>query len=506
MALNEVKIRDTYAALKQKAAHYLEKGNVHKCLLYSHLAAYTNSSFYLSFHDDELESLLSKVGDKVNKVDETILKLRPERCVMIDSLARYRGGLTVQYVSAVVAAGWELLYITEQEINAPQRKELKAFLQTQSNVTILEVPHGLKGVAKLQYMYDAVAAFAPSKVYKHQNSYDAYLTALSYSLPAKMTKFTIDIADHAFVLGYASGHYAFEFRELGCSIANTHRHQPVDRMLLLPFYPVIDDVPLMDLPAICNGKKLVLSGGRYWKAIDAEDTFFKLVKGITDQNPDTVVLFPGSGDDTVIKQKITQYNLEDKLILLGWRDDMSALFRKSNAFLNTYPHGGGTMNQYAAHLHVPILSYRPKGPCPNPVECFVCQDGYTELSSVGIENFFAEATKILQDSDYAHEKADRTFSCVLGIEKFNAYFKQMSEKPVNIIHFDIDNNVAIDPAQREKKIAYNRVTGEYETRLVALTGINSITLSYDYLSVFIKRILSKLAKVIKSRGLHFNKI
>lgn len=506
MALNEVKIRNTYAALKQKAARYLDKGNVHKCLLYSHLAAYTNSSFYLSFHDDELESLLSKVGDRVNKVDETLLKLRPERCVLIDSLARYRGGLTVQYVSAIVAAGWELLYITEQEIDAPQRKELKAFLQTQPNVTILEVPHGLKGVQKLQYMYDAVVAFAPSKVYKHQNSYDAYLTALSYSLPAKMTKFTIDIADHAFVLGYASGHYAFEFRELGCSIANTHRHQPADRMLLLPFYPVIDDVPLKGLPSVCEGKKLILSGGRYWKAIDAEDTYFRLVKGITDQNPDTVVLFPGSGDDAVIKQKIAQYHLEDKLILLGWRDDMSALFRKSQAFLNTYPHGGGTMNQYAAHLHVPILSYRQEGPCPNPVECFVCQDGYTELSSVGMENFFAEATKILQDSAYAHEKAERTYNCVMGIEKFNAYFKQMSEKPVNLITFNVDNNVTLDPKQRDKKIDYNAVTGEYETRMVALIGLNSITFNYDFLSVFIKGIIPKITKVIKSRGLHFNRI
>jgi len=506
MALTEQKVNKVYSALKVKATEYMSQGDIHKALLYTHLAAYTNNTFFLSFYDEELESIVKSVGNRLKLTDVKREDLDQNRCIFIDSLARYRGGLTVQYVKAIAAAGWQMLYLTEQEMDSPQRKELKALLTSLSNVTIVETPHKLKGVEKLQYMYDTILQFKPYRVYKHLNSYDAYLSALCYALPSAMTKYTLDIADHAFLLGYQSGDYSFEFRELGCSIAAKFRGQPKDRMLLLPFYPVIDDVPFNGLPPQCEGKKLILSGGRYWKAIDNEDTYFKLVRGIIDNTPDAVVLFPGSGDDTVIREKIAKYNLEDSFFLIGWRDDMSELFRRSDAFLNTYPHGGGTMNQYAAHLKTPILSYRPEGYCANPVECFVCQDGYTEISSIGEEAFLEESDKIIHNKEYATKKAAQTYDVILGIEKFNDYFKQMSGTMINIIPFELDDSVQLSEEQRKKKLEYNNKTGEYQMRLVALTGINSITCNYEFLSVFIRRIGPKLKRVFQERGFHFNRI
>lgn len=42
VALSESLIRETYKKLKEKAARYLDKGNIQKGLLYTHLAANTN--------------------------------------------------------------------------------------------------------------------------------------------------------------------------------------------------------------------------------------------------------------------------------------------------------------------------------------------------------------------------------------------------------------------------------------------------------------------------------
>lgn len=505
MAITENSIRNTYYRLKNKANSYLNNGNIHKALLYVHLASYTDHTFFLSYHDNELEEILKRVADRIKPSKNNNITPNKNRCVMLDSLSRYRGGLAVQYINAIASAGWELLYVTCQEIDAPQRKELKTFLNSIQGVTILEVPKHLEGLAKLQYIYDSILSYSPSKLYCHLNAYDAYFSTIAYALPKFISKFIINITDHASQLGFQSCNYSFEFRELGCSISNIHRGIESDHLLYLPFYPLIDNIPFKGLPSICKGKKIILSGGRYFKVMDKDDTFFKLVKKIIDKHPDVVVVFPGSEDDYMIKMKIKEYRLENYLILLGWRCDISELFRHADIFLNTYPHGGATMAQYAAHLHVPILSFRPEGYCANPVECFVCQDGYTEISSIGESEFLEEASRLLNDKDYARQKAEDTYSCVLGVEKFNTYFKEMSETCRNIIPFRLDPYVDIDISQRAKLIAYHNKVGEYQMRLVALSGINSITLSKTYLYPFVKKILPKFINLALKRGLHLNR-
>ena len=506
MAITENLIRQTYNKLKTKANSYLNKGNIHKALLYVHLASYTDHTFFLSYYDDELEEILKRVADRIDMSKNHNINLNKNRCVMLDSLARYRGGLAVQYINAIASSGWELLYVTCQEINAPQRKELKDFLNNIPSVTVLEVPKHLEGLAKLQYIYDGILSYSPSKLYCHLNAYDAYFSTIAYSLPDNIKKFMINITDHASQLGFCSCHYSFEFRELGCSISAKHRGFNIDRLLYLPFYPVLDNLPFKGLPSICQSKKIILSGGRYFKTVDAQDTFFKLIKKVTDIHTDTVVVFPGSEDDYLIREKIKIYNLEDKLILLGWRDDICELFRHADIFLNTFPHGGATLAQYAAHLHIPILSYCPQEGCVNPVECFVCQCDHATVSSVGEDVFVEEASRLLSDKEYSRRKAQATYNCVLGIEKFNTYFKIMSESCSNIIPFNIDDSVGIDAVQRDKLISYHNKVGEYQMRLVAFCGLNSITLNKDYLLPFMKKIGPKLKKIAFSRGFRLNRI
>lgn len=506
MALTETLIINTYSELKQKAGVYLNKGNIHKALLYTHLAAYTNHSFFLSYYDKELEDIVKAAGEKIDRNNSHVYSANKKRCVLLDSLSKYRGGFTVQYVNAIEAAGWELLYITEQEMEAPHHKELYEYLKTKKGVKIVEVPKKYKGKSKLQFIYDTIIDYHPYRLYAQLNAFNAYLSAVTYALPSSIIKYHLDIADHAFILGYQSGDYSFEFRSLGCSIAAKYREKSIDSMLYLPFYPIIDNIPFKGLPDSCSGKKIILSGGRFFKIIDAEDTFFKLIQKLIKENPDTVILYPGSGNDTLIRQKITQYDLADNFILLGWRDDISELFRHADIFLNTYPHGGATMSQYAAHLHVPILSYKPIGGCPNPVECFVCQADNIIISSTGEDEFLCEAHRLLTDKEYRIKKAEETYKCVLGVDKFNYYFKKLSETCNNIIPFEVDDTVRIDERQMYKMIDYHNRTYEYQMRLVALIGINSITLNKTYITAFLREIGPKLMRVIKHRGLHFNRI
>lgn len=499
-------INKVYFELKNKAYEYYKKNNIGKSLLYTHLSAYTNASFFLSYKDEDLEALSVELSKCINRVIDNNYTPNKKRCVMLDSLSRYRGGLTVQYVRAIINADYELLYITEQELDAPHHIELNNFLKSQKNIKVIEVPVLLKGLKKLQYIYDSIITFSPSKLFEHLSSYDATFTTISYSLPKSIVKYSINIADHGFLLGYNSCDFSFEFRALGCNISSKYRHQSIDKMFLLPFYPIIDDLPFKDLPNSCSKKNIILSGGRFWKIIDSDDTFFKLVKRLTDENPDTIILFPGSGNDVVVKQKIVEYKLENKFILLGWRDDLSALFRHSDIFLNTFPHGGGTMSQYAAHLRIPILSYMPETGMANPVECFVCQSNYTKVSSMGFDDFLKEAKRLLYDIEYRKDKADAVYNCVLGINRFDEFFEKTLSSNMNQIEYNLEMSSQHDLiVTTNKKIDYYNKTGEYQMRIVALAGLNKLTMHKEFIYPFVKRIIPKLKRVFLSRGFHFNR-
>lgn len=504
MALTEKLVRETYAKLKSMAAKNLSKGEVHKALLNTHLAAYTNYTFWLSFYDEEIEQLLKNISNTIIKKD--VLGVRPNRCVMFDSLSRYRGGLTVQYVKAIVASGWDLLYVTEQDLSAPHHVELFNFLKQFENITLVEIPKNYKGVRRLQFVYDQVLNYQAERVYIHSSSSDSLFPAVCYALPKQVQKFYIDIADHGFRMGMSACDYSFQFRSLGCSIAVQRRNINADQLLFLPFYPVMDHTVFRGIPEECKGKVLILSGGIFWKIVDGEDTFFKLCQQILEQNPQAVILYPGGGDSTYVKNKISEYGISDRFFLLGWRDDICELFRQSDIFLNTYPHGGGTMSIYAAHLKKPILSYVPDGQCSNPIEKFVCQRSNVKISSVGTQEFLFEANKLINDAEYRETKAELTYQCVIPEESFNSLFKEMSINHHNMIPFGVSDSIEDKTKQTLERIAYHNKQGEFQMRIVALAGLNSITFRSEFLKPFVKKIFPKLKRVISERGFHFNRV
>lgn len=504
MALTEQLIRETYQKLKDKANSYLSKGNIQKGELYTHLAAYTNYSFWLSYYDGEMEQLLKKASNSIHR--RSHMDVVSGHCVFLDSLSRYRGGLTVQYVKAIMAAGWDLLYFTEQEMAAPHHVELFNYLKSFDRITVVEIPKGLNGEKRLQYIYDKIIDYGAEKVYVHSASSNALFPTVCYALPREIEKFYVDMADHGFRMGMDACDYVFQFRTLGCAIAIQERGVEPERILYLPFYPMMDDKEFQGLPKECDGKVIVLSGGIFWKIVDQEDTYFKLCKQLLVQNPQAVIVYPGGGDATFVQNKLKEYGIEDRFLLVGWRDDISELFRHCDIFLNTYPHGGGTMSLYAAHLKKPILSFEPDDQRPNPIEKFVCQKSSCKVSSIGEEDFLVEAKRLIDDKDYRVMKAEKAYDCIMSSETFNRIFKEVSDTHKSIISFEGEDRIGDMATQTQKKIAYHNKQGEYQMRLVALLGINSISCKKEFLLPFVKTILPKIKSVILSRGVHFNRV
>lgn len=501
MQLTEGIVKNVYNELVIKAKLQIHKNKTEKALLYVHLAAYTSHTFFLhNYYDQQLEDIVVQLSTRIHKVPEYVVtNNNAVRCVMLDSLSTLKGGLTTQYLRAIVSAGWHLLYVTEQPLKSSRHFSLYKELQSYSNITILEVPTNLKGNEKLQYVYDQIVKYNPSKLYLHLSPYDPFFSAVSYALPCEIIKYYIDYTDHSLALGIGSADYIFEFRNKGCSASVKYRGIDKERVLLHPFYPIIDKEPFGGFPEICKGKIIILSGGSYWKIIDKDDTYLNLASQILKKHKNAVILFPGGGEKHYINKRLAEYKIEDRFILMPWRKDICQLFEKCDIYFNTYPNSGGLMAQYAAHYSKPILSYQPIENGPNPVETLVCQIKYIQISQYGISDFMSEADKLIEDYEYRMLKGSQINSCVFGQRNFEKSFVEMSTKFKNLIPYVVKDDVVIREQQRNETIKASNENADYQMRMVLKLWFDSIIYKSYFIVPFVRKILPKVKRVFLNK-------
>ena len=110
MILTKEYIYQLFSKFKQKANKCFLRGQYNACLSYIEAACRTAYTFYIGFTDSEIESMLKNLSTKIQKKG---YKGGKPRCVFYDTFSQDAQGLTMQYVDAIIAAGWEMLYITE---------------------------------------------------------------------------------------------------------------------------------------------------------------------------------------------------------------------------------------------------------------------------------------------------------------------------------------------------------------------------------------------------------
>ena len=317
------------------------------------------------------------------------------------------------------------------------RQELKS----NSRLQYVCVPRKKKGIERSIYIYETIMDFQPENVFIHISPYSAYPAVACYALPKNIKKYWIDYTDHSFHLGTGCVDYSFEFRNIGASISARYRHLSKTQLIKLPFYSFMDDEDFKGLPSVCDGKTVILSGGNYWKIIDEEGTFFRIVKTILDECTNTVIIYAGAGNEKAVKKFLRKYDIDERFVLIGWRKDFSALFEHCDIFLCTYPVGGGLMSQFAARAAKPILAYDPNE--GKETESLLCQKKNLDVSIENMADFIKEAKRLVSDIDYRRKRGKEMAECVLSINDFNAIFKKavIEDEPTGL-PIIFDENVA----------------------------------------------------------------
>lgn len=351
-------VEKDYNKLKKLAKFHIQKKNYEDAINLISCAA--NIAYHLNFkfYDDELELYLERISTIIIK--KSNFEPIKGRWVFYDYFGLDNRGLTQQYLNALEDLGVEFLYILEKYSNEKNHKDILNQLKNNSKVVIYINDNSLNYKAQLQNITKVLDEYKPERALLHLAPWSCLSIILWNNYYNVIERYFINITDHAFWLGKNTFDYCIEFREYGMYFSNKFRNIEKSKLLLSHFYPIVHEKEFLGFPDDIQNKLKIFSGGSYYKVYGANGLYFNIVKQILDKYENTVLLFAGSGDDRPLKEFIKNNKLENRIFLLGHRTDINEVIKNSDIYLNTYPLGGGLLNQYALLNNVPVIAYAEK--------------------------------------------------------------------------------------------------------------------------------------------------
>lgn len=447
MIITKEYILSCYNKTKQLALRYFERGGYNEALQYTNIAAAIAYRFNWMYRDDELENLLSDIADRVI-VKQSDYTPSSERYVIYFAAIIDNKGEIQQYLRALMACNVELLVVIEKKY-AEEATSIIAEIGNYPKAEIFALQGKVTDIEHdAQWLYDKIISFRPSKLFMHLRPESGFAISVFDALPKAITRYQINLTDHAFWLGCKSLDYIFEFRPYGCTVSQEKRGVDKEKILLLPYYPILNKNEFQGFPSACTEDKVILfSGGELYKIYGGNGLYFKIVKRILDENPQAILLYAGSGDTRLVDAFIAANKYENRFILLGFRQDINEVFKHCDIYICTYPSSGGLMCQYAAVNGKPLLAYNEPNARSGFIEDLICVNGSVPLTFIDENRLVEEAGRLIVDEEYRKKKGADLQRAVMTPEQFEREVKSAITSNTNQRAYekqDIDYDVFFD--------------------------------------------------------------
>lgn len=416
MVTRDVAIAD-YNLLKKEALTSFSKGKYEKCLSFIEAACKIAYHLNFRFSDLELEDLLEKLSSQLTgNVNVTV---KPKRYVFYDYFAWDNRGLTQQYIRALISWEVEFLFVVESDATIQLSSQILKELSVYPKATILFAPKGLERTDRIKWLVKHILEYGASKAFLHLSPWDVVGVAVWNALKP-ITRYQINLTDHAFWIGINCIDYVLEFREYGCNLSMLHRGIPKEKLLMMPYYPVESPFEFQGLPDVDEGKVKLFSGGSFYKIYGENGVFFTLIKYILNNNPNTVLYFAGDGVRAPFEAFIKDNKFDDRIFLVGNRKDISEIFKNTDIYIGTYPFCGGLMSQFAGFYAKPLVAYTDaKFQCNDVEELFPKLNDNIQLTRKNIKHFLDEVQLLIESKDYRESVGRKLKEGGLTPEEFN---------------------------------------------------------------------------------------
>lgn len=459
------RVEQDYLKLKSFTRFFYKAGLYKEALGFIEVAANFMYNFNVLYFDNEFELIIKDVASKYAEKLSTSLpvgaSISDKRIIFYDYFSIDNRGLTEQYLRGLLDLGYEVLYVSCQKDKSRMRNIL-ALLSEYHSATILFVSSSFTENNFLSIISE-IKRFGSSQILVHSSPWDV-LGCLILSFLSDMTRFLINITDHAYWLGNSVVDYVIEFRSYGYNVSRLFRNINPSKCLYLPYYPVRslhDD--FNGFPFDSVNKKVIFSGGALYK-ISGSQIFLDIVKYILESDKSTIFFYVGNGDASVLKQFIERNKYEDRFFYSEERRDINELFKHCYFYLGTYPIPGGLMSQYAVSNNKVVLSlYDEALPINNTKEFFI--DASVKMAYTNIDELKMEISRILHDESYLRQKEQKLKNMVISTELFTETLGGILTSARSSFSFDSYNidAVAVQEIYFEQE---NKVMNRYDRYFV----------------------------------------
>lgn len=442
--IDRKKIFADYKTIKNRVIRYFKNNEFEKCLATIESAVLLANSFNLFYVDEDIEGIICQIGEKYN-ISIPDRKDKEEQIIFFDSFGLDNRGLTQQYIRALIFHKIKFVYILAKDGSSNIGPNILEELNAYENAEIIIISHKCTRLEKIAQLSKIIGDIAPTKIFTHRTPWDTVGNAVfSNIINIKSVEvFHINLTDHAFWLGKNAAHYFIEFRSYGANISIDERKIEKEKLLLLPYYPIVSNIPFEGFPAdIKNDSVILFTGSTYYKMYGENGKFFSLVKKILDENQNTTLLIAGGGEKEPLVDFINTNHFQERILLLGDRRDINNVFKNIDIYLATYPITGGLMGQYAALNHKPIVAYTDPELSCNIVEEFVATKDY-KITYFDEQSYLQEVKNLVSDVAYRNIVSEKVAKAIVTPETFNqnfysVVFNKTLIQPFNVYSVNID--------------------------------------------------------------------
>ena len=431
MTISEKKIITDYEKIKKLAKNSFKKKSYNKCSKYIDYAASLMYNVNLFYTDDELENLLKSLSLKIDVNGEN--NFQNNKIIFYDYFVLDNRGLTEQFLDAFNILGYKIVFITSVK-KTYKSQILFDKLSKNTNIEICDLASD-KPMSKAKEIVEAVYKSGAKKIICHTSPWDVPLMIALNKMEGFVERYLSNITDHAFWLGSKCFDYYFEFRSYGYNISTKERRIDSNKLLYLPYYPIINKlIPFNGINFNLVGKKLVLSGGSKYKT-EGGTKYLKIVKYILDNYPDTIFLFLGKGNFSDFHKFIKDNSYEQRFFIADERKDLFRVFEKSFLYLNTYPLIGGLMTQFACVTGIPPLTLNDNNDHCNDVKELMPNIDSKEIVSDNMQKIEALIDTLFSNNEKYLEISSLIKKAVISKEKYASLLDEYLNKHENKIEF-----------------------------------------------------------------------
>lgn len=372
------------------------------------------------YTDPEAEELVKSIAEETVKTVE-IGSPNGNRCVLIDSFLLDNRGLSQQYLRAMMAYGMDILVIYT---NAGGKigKDILKEIQGYDKASILYFNKDTDYFEQTRQAVERIVELSPAHIFLHLTPWDVVALMTCYVVKGSKI-YNINLTDHAYWMGASFIDFNLEFRPYGMTVSLEKRALRPEQLINLPYYPISPISTILDgMPKLPDDAIKILTGGSLYKMLGKNGIFFQIINRILNISPNIYFLVAGFDKDSRFDAGISSISGKERVLQIGIRKDIDAVFDNCDIYMGTYPTGGGLMSQYAAKHGKPIIAYHDKGDVVNAVEEVVNCYQHEFRSFDNFEELATYVSMLVNDKDYRLSQGKLLQQGLMDEEHFNKEF------------------------------------------------------------------------------------